>query len=903
MSRGSKLAFKITSARPVAPKDVSNKAKAPNAKVGPMTVHLGGRPKAVPVAVIPEVEIVDPHLDKKRAAAKAVRAMAAKSAKDAKEREEHLAREQAEERRAREAAKAQRLAGTRAATDGGEPLKKDAATVKAEAKARMQARAQQSATVDQPAAETPAPHAPEVAAQPAPSPVAPPQMAAPAQPQTRPEPVVSPTTTVMPVAPAISKQTVQRAELVTLLASRFGVLATVSDVIDSFGPQSGDIAPATLARALKDVGLDSQVATVTTLKPRLWPALAYMTSGHIVLVLGQDNGVLKIHDRSAPDHTAEVLETEFASYFSGTLVRAGKTLDALSRSYVPNLESAHWFWGQFKDYKRQIGEIALGSLVANMLAVAVALFSLQVYDRVIPHQSQSTLWVLALGAGVAIALEAVLKLARSRLMDGSGRQIETKVQSLLMDRILGMRSDARPTTSSGLFSAMREFGSVREFFTSTTIGTVADIPFIFLFFALVASIAGPVVFLLMAGAVLMIVPGYFFQKRMMKLTKETQGASAQASRLLHEAVFELDTIKSQRGEDRIKRVWDELNLLSSVKSSEQRKLAGLLTFWAQAVQQLTYVAAVVTGTYLVFAGEFTVGTIIATGILTSRTLAPLAQLSGTLARWSNVKTALNGLDAIADAPQESDPTRSYLRREHIAGDFALREVQFRYEADGAPSLDIPGLDVKAGQKIALLGANGSGKSTFLKVLAGLYSPSQGRVMLDGAEMNQIDARDVRRNVGYLGQDVRLFAGTLRDNLSLGGLPHGDDRLYCALDFAGLGAFVRSHNRGLDLEIRDGGEGLSVGQRQSIGWARLWLQDPSVCLLDEPTAALDQALETKLIKRVSTWLDQRTAVIATHRMPIVELTDRVMVFKDGRMIVDGPRDQVTAHLAKAQGGAS
>ncbi len=901
MSRGSKLAFKITSARPIAPKDVSNKTKAPLNKIGPMTVHLGGRPKTVPVADTPEPTAIDPHQEKKAAAAKAVREMAAKAAKEAKAREERLAREVIEERKAREEAKSKRFARAQSAANGAAYVKKDAETVKAEAKARVAerlkqnseaeqvARAPQSAPVTEPVQDPAAPQAVEPQAQPT---IAPPDVA--------PQPVPEPTAPVSPAPAAITKQIVQRAELVTLLASRFGVLATVADVLDSFGAQSGDIAPETMAQALKQTGLDAEVTTVTMLRPNHWPALAYMSSGHIVLVLSQKNGVLTIHDRTAPDHTAEVLETEFAPFFSGTLVRAGKTLGALTRSYVPNLKNDHWFWGQFKDYKRQIGEIALGSLVANMLAVAVALFSLQVYDRVIPHQSQATLWVLALGAVIAIAMEAVLKLARSRLMDGSGRQIETKVQSLLMDRILGMRSDARPNTPSGLFSAMREFGSVREFFTSSTIGTIADIPFIFLFFALVASIAGPVVFLLIAGAILMVVPGYFFQKRMMQLTKETQGASAQASRLLHESVFELDTIKSQRGEDRIRRIWDELNLLSSVKSSEQRKLAGLLTFWSQAIQQLTYVGAVVAGTYLVFAGEFTVGTIIATGILTSRTLAPLAQLSGTLARWSNVKTALDGLDVIADSAQDNDPTRSYLRRETIAGDFALREVQFRYDTDGAPSLDIPGLDLKAGQKIAVLGANGSGKSTFLKLLAGLYAPSQGRVMLDGAEMNQIDPRDVRRNVGYLGQDVRLFAGTLRDNLSLGGVMRGDDQLYSALDFAGLGAFVRSHHRGLDLDIRDGGEGLSVGQRQSIGWARLWLQDPSVCLLDEPTAALDQALEAKLIKRVAGWLENRTAVIATHRMPIVDLTDRVMVFKGGRMVVDGPRDQVTAHLAKAQG---
>ena len=447
---------------------------------------------------------------------------------------------------------------------------------------------------------------------------------------------------------------------------------------------------------------------------------------------------------------------------------------------------------------------------------------------------------------------------------------------------------------------MREFGSVREFFTASTIGSITDIPFIFLFFALVASIAGPVVWILMLGAIAMVVPGYFLQKRMMRLTQETQGAAAKSTRLLHEAVFELDTIKTQRGEDRVRRIWDELNLISAAKSSEQRKLSGLLTFWSQGVQQLTYVLAVVAGAYLVFTGDFTVGTIIATGILTSRTLGPLTQLSGIMARWTNVKTALEGLDAIAEADQDSDETRNFLRRPALEGAFSLREAQFRYDPEGAPTVDIPGVDILPGQKIAVLGANGSGKSTFLKLLAGLYAPTQGRIMLDQAEMRQIDPRDIRRNLGYLGQDVRLFAGTLRENLNLGGLERDDTRLLAALDFAGLGSFVRGHHRGLDLEIRDGGEGLSVGQRQSIGWARLWLQDPKVCLLDEPTAALDQGLENALVARLNDWLSGRTALIATHRLPIVGLADRVMVFKDGRMVVDGPRDDVMAHLAQARG---
>jgi ATP-binding cassette subfamily C protein LapB len=893
MRKAPKLAFTVTSAKPETPEDVSNRPKAPKA---PLTVHLGSqgrgalKTKVAPAAHKP-APVVDPLVEKKRAATEAVRRKVADTAREARLREEAAEKLRVEEREAREQAKALRVEKARQAAEAARKPKRDAAEVKAEAKARQAAR-------DVPPApqmtqdETVTQHQEaQVAAPVAPADIFP-------QPQQQAQ-IPQPEPTPRPDQAVFSRKFLQRAELVATFAARFGQRAMISDLIESFADQTGeDVAPAAMARAIGLTGLSAEVTHLAAITPKAWPALAYMSSGHIVLVWSQKGEVLTVFDHTGTDQVAEVPLYEFAPFFTGTIVRAGKTLDTLTATHVPLLSKQHWFWGQFGAFKRQIGEIALGSLVANMLAVAVALFSLQVYDRVIPHQSQATLWVLALGAVLAIALEAILKLARSRLMDGAGRQIEMRVQSMLMERLLGMRSDARPTTPTGLFSAMREFGSVREFFTASTIGSVADIPFIFLFFGLVASIAGPIVWILVAGAIIMVVPGYLFQKRMMRLTQETQGASAKSTRLLHEAVFELDTIKTQRGEDRVRRIWDELNLLSAAKSSEQRKLSGMLTFWSQGVQQLTYVLAVVAGTYLVFAGEFTVGTIIATGILTSRTLAPLTQLSTTMARWTNVKTALDGLDAIADAPQDNGGDRNFLRRPQINGAFVLREAQFRYDTEGAPTLDLPGLDIKAGQKIAVLGANGSGKSTFLKLLAGLYAPTQGRILLDGAEMSQIDPRDIRRSVGYLGQDVRLFAGTLRDNLNLGGMERDDDRLLAALDFAGLGAFVRGHHRGLDLEIRDGGEGLSVGQRQSIGWARMWLQNPSVCLLDEPTAALDQALETALVARLTDWLSGRTVVVATHRLPIVALADRAMVFKDGRLVVDGPRAQVMAHLEKA-----
>jgi len=708
------------------------------------------------------------------------------------------------------------------------------------------------------------------------------------------------------VAPLFSDRLKNRADLASVYAGVLGVDAVATDLIEvmkAAAPAGADdVTVEVLKIGLASTGLTTEILSGATLSADTWPAIAMMNNGQSVLVLSQTGDTLVVYEAGANGGNCEVSTEEFSGFFTGVLLRGESTLKDLGERHTPEKKPAHWFWGEMPRFRRHFGDVALGSFVANLLAVSVALFSLQVYDRVIPHQSSATLWVLAAGAFMAIIMEALIKAARARLMDGAGRAIELNVQKLLMDRILGMRSDARPTTPSGIFSAMREFGSVREFFTASSIGALTDIPFLFVFLALVASIAGNVVWVLIAGGILMVLPGYLFQKQMIQLTAETQGASAKSSRLLHEAIFELDTLKAQRGEDRVRRLWGELTMLSAVQNSKQRKLSAALTFWSSGVQQATYVTAVIMGTYLVFAGEFTVGSIIAVGILTGRTLAPLTQLTGTLARWSNVKSALDGLDAIAHSDQDVNADRTYLRRENLEGGFELREVTFAYDED-APTLDVSGLSIKPGQHIAVLGSNGSGKSTLLKLLSGLYAPKTGRVLVDGVDMGQVAPRDLRRNIGYLSQDVRLFAGTLRDNLNLSMLERDDERLFQALDFAGLGPFVRGHAKGLDLEIRDMGEGLSIGQRQSIGWARIWLQDPKVVLLDEPTAALDQTLESTLVSRLKTWLDGRTAIIATHRVPILALTERTLILQNGRMAVDGPRDQVLAHLRQTGTGGA
>lgn len=708
-----------------------------------------------------------------------------------------------------------------------------------------------------------------------------------------------------PAPAGLSPRARARAELAVVLAGWVGRDLALPDLTEHLARTHGAdaaIGLPELAQALRAQGMQAETVAAPAPAADLWPALAQMTSGQLVLVLAQDGARLTIYDPTLPDRRAEVGLSEFQPYFAGQILRARPSLAQLTAAHAGTGKPPHWFWGEFRHHRRAFAEVALGSFVANVLAVAVALFSLQVYDRVIPHQSEATLWVLALGAALALTMEAFLKVARARLMDSAGRRIELSVQRRLMDRLLGMKRTPGGPTPSSLFQSMREFGSVREFFTASTVGTVVDLPFILLFLVLVWSIGGSIVWVLVLGGVLMVVPGLLMQDRMMRLTQETHGAGANTARLLHETIFEAETLRTQRGEDRVKRLWAELSALTSLKSSDQRRMASALTYWAQGVQQATYIACVVIGAYMVFAGEFTVGTIIAVGILTGRTLAPLSQLSATLARWSNVKTALQGLDAIARADQVEAADRQYLRRKTIAGGWELKGVTFRYDRDGAATLDIPALAITAGQRIAVLGPNGSGKSTFLKLLAGLYAPEAGRLMLDGVEMAQIHPRDLRRNVGYLGQEVRLFAGTLRDNLNLTQLERDEGRLFQALEFAGLAPFVKGHPKGLDMPIRDGGEGLSVGQRQSIGWARIWLQDPRVVLLDEPTAALDQTLEATVVSRLGDWLAGRTAVIATHRVPILTLTDRVLILQNGRLTVDGPREAVLAHLMNGKGPA-
>lgn len=675
----------------------------------------------------------------------------------------------------------------------------------------------------------------------------------------------------------------------------FGKKPSRQEFLSGLPLSEGDLDIDLAKRALKRYGFTSVEQKTKNLKEVHFPLCVLMENGSWRIVISRNAKFYHVIDSAVPDGIRNVAAEKFEAEYTGYGLQALLDLKEVERRHVAEPNKGHWFWGRFKGQSGLIRDVVLGSFVANLIAVAVSLFAMQVYDRVIPNQAVETLWVMVAGAMLAILMEGLIKVSRSHLMDVSGKSIELDISKDLFQKLMGMKLSSRPMTPGSLIYAVREFGSVREFFTAASVGSIADLPFVFIFLILVYVIAGPVVWVMLAAIVLIITPSLLAQKTMSRYADEMQGGSGAANKLLIEAGYSSDTIKTTRAEGFFQKKWEEITILNAEKTSQQRYLASALTFWASGIQQVCYVFAIVTGVYLVFAGEFTVGTIIAVSILSGRVLAPATQLSGTLARWQQVRSSLTGLEMIMASEQERPIGRKFSRREVFHGEVKVQGLVYQYGEDAPRALQIQNIDIEAGKNIALLGSNGSGKSTLLKLLSGLYTPADGKILIDKLDLEQIDPEDLRRNIGYLPQEVRLFSGTLRDNIMLGFTAIEEEQMFEAIDFAGLGKHVRNHPLGLDLEIIDGGEGLSVGQRQSVGLARLYLQDPKVVLLDEPTASLDQTLEVQLINRLKEWLDKKTAIISTHRIPLLNIIDEVIVLGNGNVAMQGPRDEILTKL--------
>lgn len=648
-------------------------------------------------------------------------------------------------------------------------------------------------------------------------------------------------------------------------------------------------------RAMLRIGFASKVHTLRRIKARDLPACVKMTDGRWLTVLRKEEAEYVIAHPALQGSFWKRTEQEMEQDYAGQYIVAAPTVEALEEKRIGVKDPGHWFWRHLFAQKWITIEIFVATMVANLLAIAVSLFALQVYDRVIPNASLQTLWVLAVGSYIAIAFEVILRVSRGKLIDDLGRQAELASSAELVTRLQGMRLNERKAGPAALGSLMRDFSSVREFFTATAAGSLVDMPFVVIYLCLIYLIGGPVVWVVIIAIGLIVILSLFSRRTMGRISNEMQGANSTQSRLINEITYGAEAIKLNRAENKFQSSWEDHTEIISAKTQKMRAASSWLSHVSQGFQQVAYVSVVVAGVYMVISGEFTVGAIIAISILSSRTIAPVTQLSSAIARWQQVKTALNGLTTITDARQERDHRRQYARRDLLLGNTEIEGLKFAYGLDQDPVLNIGTFSVVAGETMAILGRNGSGKSTLLKILSGLYDFDSGDIKFDGLEVRQIDPVDLRRNIGFLTQDIALFSGTLRENLNLGPTPATEEQIDAALAFCGLKSMVQKHPLGMDMRVSDGGVGLSVGQRQSLGLARIFLADPQIVLLDEPTAAMDQSLEREVVENLKQWLKGRTCLLTTHRTEIVSLCDKITVLEAGRIVMSGPRDEVLAKL--------
>jgi ATP-binding cassette subfamily C protein LapB len=501
---------------------------------------------------------------------------------------------------------------------------------------------------------------------------------------------------------------------------------------------------------------------------------------------------------------------------------------------------------------------------------------------------------------IATLFGFILRLARSHIMDLLGKRADLRVSDRVFGHALRLRNSAVPRSTGSFISQLRELEQIREMVTSSTISTIVDLPFFFLFVGVLAIIAPQLAWIAPVAAVLMVLPGLLLQKKLASLAKQAAHESTLRNAVLVESVQGLEDIKLMQAENRFLQQWNSYVQITAESGLKTRELTQGLISWGMTIQSLVYTAVIVVGAPMVIEGEMTTGAVVAASMLASRMIAPMATLCGVLARWQQVKAAKEGLDNIMQLPTENQREETPIRQDVLRGHYLFEQAQFAYGGDVQnPALRINRLEIKPGEHVAILGRNGAGKSTLLQAMVGSMDLVGGELRLDNLSLPHLDMADVRRNVGLMSQNARLFYGTLRENITLGMPRATDDEIFAVLEMCGAAAFVQKLAKGLDHQIMENGVGLSGGQRQSILLARMFLRDPNIVLLDEPTASLDEHTEREFIQGLSQWLGNRTLIVATHRVPMLELVERVVVLKEGMLVMDAPKAQALSNSRMQQ----
>jgi len=568
---------------------------------------------------------------------------------------------------------------------------------------------------------------------------------------------------------------------------------------------------------------------------------------------------------------------------------------------VKAVRGEHWFWGVIAENRRLYRDVLLAAFLTNLFAVAMPLFMMNVYDRVVPNQAFDTLWVLSAGIAIIVLGDLMLKVMRSRFVDLASSRADVKLSAFIMERVLGMRMEQRPASAGSFAANLRAFESVRDFIGSATVVAFIDLPFALIFFLVIGWIAPMMLIPLFIGAAVLLLYALAVQGRMHTLTETTYRASAQRNATLIEGLVGFETLKALAAEAPIQRKWEQSAALLARVGAQLRLLSASSGHTAAFVQGSVTIAIVILGVYLIGARELTMGGLIACSMLASRAMAPIGQVAGLLVQYHTASTALSSLEEVMQREVERPDGANFITRGRIEGAIEFKDVSFNYPGQSNASLRNVSFRLKAGERVAILGRIGSGKTTLEKLILGLYRPTSGAVLIDGIDLRQLDPAELRRHIGYVQQDVMLFYGSLRDNITLGAPLADDADVLKAATLSGIVDLVNQHPQGFDMLVGERGESLSGGQRQGVAIARAVINDPSILLLDEPTSSMDHSSEEDIKKRLQQFVAGKTVVLVSHRTSLLDLVERIIVMDAGRIVADGPKEQVIQALRQGRIG--
>lgn len=580
----------------------------------------------------------------------------------------------------------------------------------------------------------------------------------------------------------------------------------------------------------------------------------------------------------------------------GQIVRLLVHQDQSMQAELAAFSAKDWFIHAARKRRGVFLEAIFATFLLSVFGIMSALYTMQVYDRVVPTKGFSTLWVLTIGVLIAIFFELVMKLVRSHMVDKASKAIDLELSGVFFSKALAIRSDCRPQTVGTFASQIRHFESVRNFMTSSLLFVLADAPFALLFILVIYFIAGPVAFVPLMMIPVGLIIGLAMKGPIERYTAESMDESNKKNGLLIEALDGVESVKASSAEWKLENRWRELTETITTTDLKSRLLTTFSTSSTQSIQQLSYVGIVAAGAYSIVNGNLTMGGLIACSIISGRALTPLAQVPNMITQWKHAQIALGVLDGIMAMPSDREHRRLVVP-DSCRGQLKIKQVGFAYE-ENAPQLAIEKLSFKPGDRVAILGSVGSGKSTLIKILSGLYQPQQGSVFLDDMEMSLVANEFVREKIGYLPQEVRLFNGTLRDNLVLGLPALSDTQILKAAALTGLDQAIQNHPSGLEINISEGGKGLSGGQRQLVGLTRMLLARPKILLLDEPTASMDTRLEEFVMQHLFEQLPEDSVIVlATHKAGVLKHVNRIVVMDSGKISLDGPKQEVLDYLAE------